>query len=182
MPQLRFPNLTDEEVRNPVILNRLIARIKNAYDVMRTNNFGSGIIPQSSLEMGQSYVPIVLRYNGPVGPGAGAFNVDLCQIPSIEGSSDEGMELVYLWAMCKVIGGAASDVTVDIYKYVAGDALVGTLTLKFSDPSPQKDNAVVSPGVVFNDTNLIRMVVNCPAGVTCDTPTVVALFMVNHAS
>lgn len=176
MPQLVFPLLKDEQVRNPAIINRLVSYIKNAYDIMRTNNFDSGIVPHTSLENSNTYVPMKLWYNGNI-VGAAA-PVAAIQVPLIETGGSDQMVLKHLFASGTVTGAGVCSLAV--YYYKTGLVLLDTLTLDQADPDPQTDDGAVNQACDAGD--LITCTFTVPGGATLADPTVIGLFEVPHAS
>jgi len=181
MPQFMFNLLKDSQVRDPSILNRMVSDIKNALDVMGTNNFAAGIVPYTSLECGASFVPMVLRFSGTVaGPYTGM--IDLSNIPDIGVLED--MSLVSILGTARnVVGG---DIGMSVYRIPAAGGpaiLIETeMTLFEADPPPQKNYRLVDPPVAFYNGDLILFYINVGAGETLYNPTMVALFTAAHAS
>ena len=177
MPQFIFRKLKDEQVRDPAILNKLVSGIKNAFDIMRTNNFG-GSVPHTSLENDKTYVPMKLWYNGSiVGPAAGTSAI---QVPLIEtGGSGDTMVLKHLFASGSVsIGGGACSLAV--YYDKTGPALLDTLVLDGADDDPQTDDGVVNQE--FDAGDLFYVTATVPGGTTLSDFTVIGLFEVPHGS
>ncbi len=181
MSQFSYPKCTDDMVRSPGYISRLVATIKGAFNTMGSTNFGFASVVPASLADDKGTIFLILKHEGAVTGIILDYVMDLVHIPEIENPADEGIELREIYALSQDTTGGNATINVWRDPKAGGHNLLTTLTFQPANSPREKVSDTVSQ--MFYEGDLLIPQVNVlGAGNTLVDPSIVFEFIVPHAS